>query len=139
MVALAADSGLRLPHIFGDNMVLQAGASTPVWGWAEPGAKVSVSLGNQTVSGVADANGKWMVALKNLKRSATPTTVTIKADMAITLQNVLIGDCWLGSGQSNMAMAMADITNAKDEIAAANNPTIRLFTVIRQRKGHAHG
>ncbi|MCX6343847.1 MAG: sialate O-acetylesterase [Armatimonadetes bacterium] len=133
MTSFAAD--LRLPRIFGDNMVLQAGVSTPVWGWATPGSKVSVSIDKQTVSGVTDSEGKWKATLKNLKQSATPTTVTIKADTTITLQNVLIGDCWLGSGQSNMEMAMADITNARDEIAAANNPAIRLFTVIRNEKG----
>lgn len=130
-----ADSGLGLPRIFGDNMVLQSGASVPIWGWAAAGTKVSVSVGSQTVSGVAGADGKWMVRLKNLRQSDTPATVTVKADKTITFKNVLIGDVWLGSGQSNMEMAMAEITNANEEIAAADYPKIRLFTVQRNESG----
>jgi sialate O-acetylesterase len=134
-MALPAHAEVRLPNIFGDNMVLQAGESVPVWGWATPGDKVSVSIDAQTVTAVADAEGKWRLILKGLKKRDTPTTFTVKTDETLSFNNVLIGDVWLGSGQSNMEMAMADITNAKDEIAAAKYPNIRLFTVPRNEQG----
>ena len=134
-MSMAARAAVRLPHIFGDNMVLQAGAAVPVWGWATPGGKVAVTIDAQTVTAVANAEGKWKLVLKNLQKRETPTTFTVKADETVSFQNVLIGDVWLGSGQSNMEMAMADITNAKDEIAAANQPNIRLFTVPHNEQG----
>ena len=124
----------RLAGIFGDNMVLQQGLATPVWGWARPGQGVAVTLGGQTARGTAGADGKWTVQLKGLKRSDTPAVLTVKGPGVLACKNVLVGDVWLGSGQSNMEFAMRDIANAPEEIAEAKYPSIRLFTVPRVMK-----
>ncbi len=122
--------------MFSSNMVLQRGISDPVWGWTTPGTKVTVSIGSQSVSGVAGADGKWMVKLKPLPVGG-PYTLTVKdngkgSDAAQTFENVLVGDVWICSGQSNMEMGIGNVNNAKDEIAAADYPQIRLFTVPKK-------
>ena len=126
---------VRLPHIFGDNMVLQAGDATPVWGWAKPGQKVFVTLGNQTQSATADKDGRWKVILRNLEPTDNPVTLTVKGKNTIQFKNVLVGDVWLGSGQSNMDWGVGGVINADKEIAAADYPKIRLFIVPIVGKG----
>ncbi len=120
---VAAD--VTLPHVFGENMVLQRQMEVPVWGQAAPGEKVTVSFAGQNVEGVADAAGKWMVRLKPLKESADPAVFTVKGTNTITLGNVLVGEVWLCSGQSNMEWTVSGSDNAAAEIAAATDPLIR--------------
>jgi sialate O-acetylesterase len=102
-VAPAARAEIAVPYIFGDNMVLQRELPVPVWGTASPGEKVSVSFDGQTVEATADAKGKWMAALSALKASKAGKTLTVKGSNTITINNVLVGEVWLCSGQSNMA------------------------------------
>jgi sialate O-acetylesterase len=121
--------------IFNDHMVLQQGMSVPVWGWADPGEQVSVSFADQKQTAVAGADGKWMVHLANLKIAA-PAEMTLSGKNSITIKDVLVGEVWLGSGQSNMeftvsvnAKRFAGVNNETQEIAAADYPTIRMYTV----------
>ena len=128
--------------LFGNHMVLQKGMSVPVWGWAEPGEQVTVTIAGQTQTATA-GDGKWMVRLADLKASADPIEMTITGKNTIKITDVLVGEVWLGSGQSNMdfvvsgdmakyprmAQRFAGVVNEAQEIAAANYPQIREFRV----------
>ncbi|MBI2844278.1 MAG: sialate O-acetylesterase [Armatimonadetes bacterium] len=114
------------PHpLFSDGAVLQQGMSVPVWGTANDGEKVTVSFRGQTVSTTAK-NGKWMVRLKPSKAGG-PFTMTISGKNRIELKDVLVGEVWVASGQSNMWMTVGAVANAKEVIAASADPTLRLF------------
>jgi sialate O-acetylesterase len=130
-IALGAAPGradVRLPAIFSEHMVLQQGAVAPVWGWAEPGEKVTAAVGGQTEIAVADADGKWMVRFTNLK-SGGPYTLTVKGKNSLSVGDVLVGEVWLGSGQSNMAMTVSGAKDFEKEKARADLPKLRMFTV----------
>ncbi|MFN7930272.1 MAG: sialate O-acetylesterase [Blastocatellia bacterium] len=115
------------PHaLFSEGMVLQRGIAVPIWGSADTGEKVTVELNGQSVSTVA-ADGKWMVKLKSLKAGG-PYTLKIND---LEIKNVLVGDVWICSGQSNMQWSLKQTDNAETEIANAKYPMIRLFTVPR--------
>ncbi len=138
--AFAADRApaLRLPRIFGDDMALQSGAATPVWGWAEPGGTVTVTLGSQKQTAKAAANGKWLATLRDLVSSKESQTMTVTdGATTITFKNLLIGDVWVGSGQSNMEMGVGGCTNAGDEIAKSACDAIRIFRVNTKFTGMA--
>jgi sialate O-acetylesterase len=134
---LSLRAELKLPAIFSDNMVLQQQMTVPVWGWSSPGAEVTVTFGNQTRSVSADASGHWLVKLHKLKASAQPQTLTIDSGYAISFTNVLVGEVWLASGQSNMEKPIGlqrgqkPCFNYEQELAAANFPEIRIFKVER--------
>jgi sialate O-acetylesterase len=136
-VNLPARAELKLPAIFGDNMVLQQQMRVPVWGWAAPGAAVSVTFDGLTKTTHADADGKWLVRLGKLKASAIPQTLVIESGETRTLTNILIGEVWLCSGQSNMEKPIGlqpgqkPVPNYEAELAAANFPQIRLFKAER--------
>jgi len=127
---------IKLPALFSDNMVLQQQMEVPVWGWAPPGEQVTVtgSWDGSGVSAKAGPNGKWRVDIRTPKASG-PYTLTVKGQNTIRLENVLIGEVWVCSGQSNMEMGLQKeswqkgVFNYESEIAAANYPEIRLFTV----------
>lgn len=121
-----ARSNVTLPAIFSDHLVLQRAASVPVWGWADAGEEVSVTVGGQTQTTRAGPDGKWQVKFNDL-RSGAPTTLTVRGKNTVTLNDVLIGEVWLGSGQSNMAMTVARSNDAQGEQAAAKWPQIRMF------------
>lgn len=127
-----ACAAVRLPAIISDHMVLQAGMDIPIWGWAGPGEKVEVSFAGQKVSTTASANGSWRVKLAALKKSFNPQTLTVRGANTLEVSDVLVGEVWHGSGQSNMEMQLkglhGQVDNAEAEIAAANHPTLRLFT-----------
>ncbi|MFT4152974.1 sialate O-acetylesterase [Parafilimonas sp.] len=132
---LNVSAQLKLPAFFSDSMVLQQDTNAPVWGWAKAGEKVEVSgsWSGKNVQAIADNTGKWMVKLPTPKAGG-PYDVTIKANETTILHGVLIGEVWICSGQSNMEMpvqgwAGAPIHNAATEIAGANYPSIRFFTV----------
>lgn len=124
--ALAAQADVRLPAIFSDHMVIQRDTKAPVWGWAEPGEAVAVSVAGQTQSTVAAGDGKWMVKLEPLSAGG-PTTITVKGRNTIVIQDVLAGEVWLGSGQSNMAMTVNRAQDFEREKAAADLPRVRMF------------
>ena len=117
----------RLPGIFSHNMVLQQGASVPLWGWADDGDTVTVTFRDQRVSTVAK-NGRWLVKLKPLKAGG-PDTLTISNGKPLQLTNVLVGEVWVCSGQSNMDWPMKKAFQPDADIAAATNSQIRLFKV----------
>lgn len=125
-VSPALGAGLKLPAIIGDHMVLQRAASVPVWGWAEPGAEVAVSFKGQTHTAKADADGKWRVNLDPMRASTEPAEMTVKSgDQTLTVADILIGDVWLCSGQSNMEWPVRASANPEQEIANADWPQIR--------------
>lgn len=130
--AVVACAEVRLPALFSDGMVLQREREAPVWGWATPGEKVTVSVGAKSVSATAGADGRWQVRLASMKATGTPFDVTIAgATNTIALHNILVGEVWICSGQSNMEMGVGGVMNAAQEIAAANYPQIRQFTVAK--------
>lgn len=113
---------------FSDHMVLQRNKPVPVWGWAAPNTTLTVTLGDQKLATRTDAQGAWKVTLTALYANATPQTLIVQAGEAITRVNdVLVGEVWLGSGQSNMAMTVARCQDFPKEQAAANHPYIRMF------------
>jgi sialate O-acetylesterase len=126
----AARADVKLPTIFGSHMVLQRGKDVPVWGWAEAGEKVTVTLGEASKEATADAKGNWSVKLPAMKANAKGQKLVVKSDKnTITLDDVLVGDVWVGSGQSNMQWSVAASAKSKEVIAAARNPNIRLYLV----------
>ena len=133
--ATAIQADVRLPEIFDNNMVLQRDMPVPIWGWAEPNEPVDVTLDTQTVSTTADADGKWSMQFPSLKVSTEPVTLTVKGKWGsdIEFTNVLVGDVWLCSGQSNMqwSMIQADKAEYEEVLKAVDNPNLRLFQVDR--------
>ncbi len=129
LLAPDARADVKLPAVFSDHMVLQQDAVAPVWGWAEPGEGVTVSVAGQTRTARADAAGKWRVNLARLKATAEPQTLTVKGKNTLTVQDVLVGEVWLASGQSNMEFTVDRSLNADQEKAVAKFPQIRMFTV----------
>ena len=123
---------VKLPAIIGSNMVLQRGEKVPVWGWSEPGTEVQVQFDGKTTKATADKDGRWQVMLGPLTVGEPKTMVieTNKGDK-VQLDNILVGEVWICSGQSNMQWAMANTFNAKEEIAKANHPKLRIFNVKR--------
>jgi len=119
---------VKLPAIFSDHAVLQRDIGVPVWGWAEPGEDVTVTVGPSSKSTKADGAGKWRVNLEKLA-AADGLTMTVKGKNTLTVSDVAVGEVWLGSGQSNMAMTVNRALNFEQEKAAANHPKIRMFTV----------
>lgn len=133
----AVRADVKLPAIISDHMVLQTGVAAPVWGWADPQEKVTVTIAGQTQTAVTDATGKWKVTLDKLKTSAEPQTLTVVGKNKLTVNDVLIGEVWLGSGQSNMAMIVRSCLDLENEVKAANYPTLRMFTVARNSQPKA--
>ena len=127
--AVGALADVRLPAIFSDHMVLQAECPVSVWGWASPGEEVSVSLAGQTQTNAANASGKWHVTFSPLKKSNKATTMTVKGSNTLIVEDVLVGEVWLGSGQSNMELLVKNAKSFKREQVDATFPDIRMFTV----------
>ncbi|MCX5675360.1 MAG: sialate O-acetylesterase [Planctomycetota bacterium] len=131
VVALGAlaQADVKLPAIIGSNMVLQADMKAPIWGWADPGEKVTVTLGDQKAEAAADKDGKWQVRLEAMKAGAGPLEMTVAGKNTLKLANILVGEVWICSGQSNMAMSVKSSGDSDKEIAEAKYPKIRLFKV----------
>jgi sialate O-acetylesterase len=125
-----ASAAVTLPAIVGDNMVLQQGKWLRIWGWASPDEKVTVTFAGQKASTTAHKAGNWSVRFQPLKAGG-PFDMTIAGDNTIVLHNVLIGEVWVASGQSNMEWGMWGVVDKGKEIAAADWPKIRLFTVTK--------
>ena len=132
---ISAHADLTLPAIFGDNMVLQQQIRVPIWGWAAPHAEVTVTFSGQTKTTRADAAGHWRVKLDKLHGSYSPQTLRVTADETKTFTNILVGEVWLASGQSNMEKPIGKrpgqqpTFNAEAELAAANFPAVRIFKI----------
>jgi sialate O-acetylesterase len=119
---------VKLPKIFGSGMVLQRETNIKIWGWADKGEKVSVTLKKQRKAVTTGKDGKWQVLLKP-EIAGGPYQLAIKGKNTIVLDDVLIGDVWVCSGQSNMEFAVSNAENAQEEINNANYPEIRHFEV----------
>jgi sialate O-acetylesterase len=139
LFAAAVSAEVKPSALFSDHMVLQSGMTVPVWGKAEPGETVKVTLNGQSQSATAGPDGKWMVRLSKLKAGG-PFEMQIQGKNTITVKDVLVGEVWVGSGQSNMAFTVskkvapyAGMLDEEKEIAAANHPMIRMFTVKEQK------
>lgn len=138
-LALTARAELRLPHILGDHMVLQAGQPVPIWGWADPGEAVTVRFAGQTKQATAGSDGRWQVRLDPLETSREGAELVVSAKETLTVADVLVGEAWLCSGQSNMEKPIGEqrgqkpVFNAEEEIRGANFPQIRLFKIKKAR------
>jgi sialate O-acetylesterase len=134
-IAATNSSALRLAAIFGNNMVLQRQQAVPIWGWAAPDAVVTVKFAGQTKTTHAGADGRWLVKLGKLKASAKPQNLVVESGETKIYTNILVGEVWLASGQSNMEKPIGNhsgqrpVFNAEQELAAANYPNIRIFQV----------
>ena len=141
-LAGSAQAHVVLPRVLGHNMVLQRDKPVAIWGQAAPGEAVTVQFAGQQPRTVADAAGHWQVLLAPLAASETPADLTISGSNTIQLHNVLVGEVWLCSGQSNMEYTMrknSKVTrpnvpgpNPVDELQTAHNPAIRIFLVNRK-------
>jgi len=130
IVQLSAE--VKLPTVIGENMVIQRNKPITIWGWADPGENVEVSFAGEKSSAKADAQGNWKVVLKAQKANAKAQDLKINDKV---LKNILIGDVWLGSGQSNMEWRLTATADPKKNVAEANHPNIRLFHVKKVQKG----
>lgn len=122
---------VSLPALFTDGLVLQQGKPIAVWGKAAADEDVTVRFAGQTQVTRADLDGKWRLSLDPLPANATPAEMTITGKNTVTLKNILVGEVWLCSGQSNMQWTVSKSANAAQEVAAANFPQIRMFSVQR--------
>src|SRR5882672_4926134 len=122
---------VRVPSIIGDNMVVQQGRKARVWGTAQPGEAVTVTIAGETENAKTDAQGHWQTLLGPLKAGG-PYVLTIVGSNTLTFKNVLVGDVWICSGQSNMEFQLINAKGATEAIAQANYPEIHLFTVEKK-------
>lgn len=123
---------LRLPALISDGMVLQQGEEISIWGWAEPGELIAVSGSwqNEEMIATADMDGQWMLKM-DPHEAGGPYELTISGEKTITIKNIMFGEVWVCSGQSNMEWIVANSADAEKEIAEADYPDIRMFTVVK--------
>ena len=131
-----AYADIKLPALFSDNMMLQYDMKVPIWGWADPGEKITVELGGHVSTTVANNMGKWKLNLGPLDLGG-PFELEITGNNRIVIKNVLVGEIWICSGQSNMAMTVEQSLNSEQEIKVANYPQIRYFQVKRYKSSQA--
>jgi sialate O-acetylesterase len=117
-----------LPHLFSDHMILQRDEPINVWGWAEPGERISVSLGESSSATTTGSDGRWRVILSAL-RAGGPFVLRVQGNKTIEFKDVVLGEVWVASGQSNMTYALSGATGAAEEIPKAAYSQIRFFTV----------
>ena len=125
--SLLAD--VKVCNIFGDNMVIQREMKIPVWGKADAGEKITVEFNGQSASVTTTTEGKWKTELSPMKSSTTPLSMTVKGKNTVTIKNILIGDVWFCSGQSNMGFPLEKDNLAATEIPNSTNPMIRMLQV----------
>ena len=123
-----ARAEVRLPQVFGSHMVLQQEKPIIIWGRANPGETVKVQLADATQSAQANERGEWKVALPAMKATG-PLTLTVSGSSTVIFDDVMIGEVWLCSGQSNMELGVGMVNNAKEELANADHPGLRLLMV----------
>lgn len=131
----SAQTQLKLAALFSDHMVLQREQVVPVWGWAQAGEEVTIEFGGQKKTEKADVTGKWLVRLDPMPASAEGRELTVQStsgNQRSKIIDIVVGDVWLCSGQSNMLFRMNKVENSQQEIAAANQPGIRFFSVKEQ-------
>ena len=126
---------VKLPAIFGDHMVLQQDAKLPVWGRADAGEEVTVTLGKKSAKTKANADGKWRVDLERAEATSEPQVLTVTGKNRLQFQDVLVGDVWVCSGQSNMVVGLTHSFKGQEEAKQADFPQLRLFFVVKSGKG----
>ncbi len=132
LAAASARGELTLPAVISDHMVLQRDIGVPIWGTGTAGDTVAVEFAGQTKSATVGADGKWMVKLDPLKASADARTLTVKSrDKSLQVGDVLVGDVWLASGQSNMGSPVGSVSNAAELLPKINDPLLRFFSVTK--------
>jgi sialate O-acetylesterase len=129
VLPLSGQAEVKLPAIFSDHMVLQEEATIPVWGKAAAGEKITVTFGNEKAAATAGADGAWRADLPALPAGTPPGTLVVTGQNALTFNDVLVGDVWLCSGQSNMEFQVGKAANANEAVPAATDNQIRLFHV----------
>jgi len=124
-----ASTQVRLPKLVSDNMVLQRNTEINLWGWSAPGEKVTIEFNRQTLHATADSNGEWSTRLFPMEAGG-PYTMEVKASNNLTINNILVGEVWISSGQSNMVLPMRRVRPLYvQEIAESRNSSIRYFNV----------
>ncbi|CAM3123632.1 sialate O-acetylesterase [Rariglobus hedericola] len=126
-----AFADVTLPAIFSDHAVLQKSAKVPVWGRGEPGEKISVTLGSAKASATTGDTGRWEAMLDLSRSGPGPFSLVVQGKNTLTIADVVVGEVWLASGQSNMEWTLKSTNNAAAEIAASANPLLRIFTVTK--------
>jgi sialate O-acetylesterase len=132
---VAASTGIaevKLPDVLSNSMVLQQKQSIPIWGTAEPGESVTVTFAGKKKTAVAGSDGRWRVDLGKFDASAEPRSMTIAGKNSIELKDILVGEVWLVSGQSNMQSRLDQSTGGESAVAVASDPALRLFNVSRE-------
>ncbi len=122
---------IHVPSIIGDNMVLQQGLKVRIWGTAQPGERLTVTFAARKANATTDAKGRWQTLIGPFKAGG-PFTMTISGSNTLTLSNVLVGEVWICSGQSNMEWPLVNAKGGTEAVAQANYPEIRLFTVLKK-------
>jgi sialate O-acetylesterase len=128
--AAVAFADVRLPALLSDHMVVQRDRPIHIWGWAEPGERIRVVFGDTGLDAIADSGGRWSVYFTP-RQAGGPYEMTVEGANRLTVSDILVGDVWVGSGQSNMEWPVERSNAAEKEIAAADFPKIRLFKVER--------
>ncbi len=131
VLSQAAHAEVHVPSIIGDNMVLQQGLKVRIWGTAQPGERVTVTFTSSKANATADPSGRWQTLIGPFKAGG-PFGMTITGGNTLTFSNVLVGEVWICSGQSNMEWPLVNAKGGTDAIAQANYPEIRLFTVRKK-------
>jgi len=132
LCVVEAPAAVRMPAVFGDHMILQADIPLPIWGQADPGDTLTVTFADQTQTATADKDGAWRVTLNPLQASREARTLTVQSktdNRKSTFSNVLVGEVWLASGQSNMAMSLGKSAGGAEAVKNSADPLVRVFRV----------
>ena len=129
LCAAPTRADVKMPAVFGDHMVLQQDAKLPVWGWADPGEAVTVAFDGKSAKAIAGPDGRWRVTLNPVPVNASPSELTVTGKNALKFEDVLVGDVWLASGQSNMEIPVGVCHNKDTEMPKADDPELRYFVV----------
>src|ERR1035437_3307989 len=135
-LGISASAQISMPKVFSSHMVLQRDMEIPIWGNAPAGAEITAQFANSQTKGIADENGKWMLHLPKFNAGGPYKLVVFQTDKSgqkIVFEDVLVGDVWLASGQSNMELQIQQAKDAAMEIKQANYPNIRFFNVPQNK------
>lgn len=133
LIAMAIGStsfaDVKLPAVLNSHMVLQRGLPVQIWGWADAGEEISVTLGESVAKTTTDKSGQWATTLPAMDADGKTYSMTVKGKNTILLEDILIGDVWIGSGQSNMEWQLKSTQGGQEAIANATHANIRLLHV----------
>jgi sialate O-acetylesterase len=120
---------IKTPAVIGNNMVLQRNHKNPIWGWGNPGETVKLTISSQSHETKTDKKGYWKITLNPMKASTAPKTMTIQGSSTLKYGNILIGEVWLCSGQSNMGWSVGQSDDKDLESMSAKFPNLRLISI----------